>query len=260
MLIFWRFLFLMIMFNLVSYTQKSKPIALKIMSYNIQHGINTQGKTNLLRVVDIIKKHKPDLVALQEIDSGMVQSGRLNQIRILSLLTGYNGVLAKTIGSGDGKVGLGILSKWPIEGVQQIKLPHIQTQTDSCTLFCALIALNDTQYCRFCNTQLDDFSPLNRGLQAAVANEALQYSIQPVILAGNMNVQPLDHTLEGLFKYWNDAGENTDAGTYSITGKRIDYIWTLKESTFKLVDYRVLYEPNTSDHSPVIATFELRQK
>nr|MCU0339001.1 endonuclease/exonuclease/phosphatase family protein [Spirosomataceae bacterium] len=223
-----------------------------------QHGINAEGKTNLLRVVELIKKYQPDLVAVQEVDSGMITSGRLHQMRILSLLTGYNEFFGAVQQHGSGKEGLGVLSKWPIEATQLLKLPHIDTTTAPRSLLCALLALPQNKYCRFCNTMLDDFSPLNRGLQAAVVNEALQYSIQPVILAGDFNVQPDDHTLEAITKYWNDAGRGTDAGTHEVTGKRIDYIWTLKTSKFKLLDYRVLYEPNTSEHAPVIATYSLR--
>lgn len=228
------------------------------MTYNIQHGINANGKTNLLRVVELIKKHQPDLVALQEVDSGRVASGRLHQMRILALLTGYQELFGAVNSHEMGKEGLGILSRLPVETTQFLKLPHIDTTTAPRAMFCALLALPNYKYCRFCNTQLDDFSPLNRGLQAAVVNEALQYSIQPVVLAGDFNVQPYDHTLEAITKYWNDAGQHTDAGTYEVTGKRIDYIWTLKTSKFKLLDYRVLYEPNTSEHSPVIATYALR--
>ena len=67
------------------------------MTFNIHHGENNLGKTNLTRVADLIKKHKPDFVALQEIDSGATRSGKLNQMRILSLLTGYEQTFGKTI-------------------------------------------------------------------------------------------------------------------------------------------------------------------
>jgi endonuclease/exonuclease/phosphatase family metal-dependent hydrolase len=180
-------------------------------------------------------------------------------MRILSLLTGYNELFGKATDNQEGKNGLGILSAHPIEGKQLLKLPLPDT-TPPRVLLCALVALPNNRYMRFCNTQLDDRSPLHRGLQAAVVNEVLQYSIQPVILAGDMNVQPNDHTLEALTKYWIDAGANSQEGTFPLTGKRIDYVWTLKGSAFKWLDYKVLNEPNTAEHQPVLVNYVLENK
>ncbi|AEI47227.1 endonuclease/exonuclease/phosphatase family protein [Runella slithyformis] len=243
-----------------AYAQKPKPtpVTLKVMTFNIHHGENTLGKTNLTRVVELIKKHKPDLVALQEIDSGAVRSGKLNQMRILSLLSGYEEAFGKTIDFQGGKYGLGILSAHPIEAVQRLKLPNPDS-TEPRLLMCALIELPNNKYVRFCTTHLDHRSPLNRGLQAAVINENLQNSLYPVIVGGDFNATAEDHTLEAMTKYWNDAGANTPWATYPGTGKRIDYFWTHKESTFKVLDYVVLYEPTTSDHQPVIVTYSFEK-
>lgn len=238
--------------------QKSKPAptVFKVMTFNIHHGENNLGKTNLNRVVELLKLHKPDFVALQEIDSGVVRSGKLNQMRILSLLSGYHEAFAKSIDFQGGKYGLGILSKYPIESVQRLKLPNPDS-TESRQLMCALIPLSDSKYIRFCNTHLDHRSALNRGLQAAVINENLQNSLYPVILGGDFNAPPGDHTLEALTKYWKDAGINSDIATYPGNGKRIDYFWTHPSSGFKTTNYQVLNEPDTSDHQPVIVTYSL---
>lgn len=233
---------------------KSKSITIKVMTYNIRHGVNDNGQTNLLRVVELLKKHQPDFVALQEIDSGATRTGKLNQMRILSMLSGYNEVFFKSIDFQSGKYGLGILSKHDIESVQQLKLPNPDS-TEPRILACVSVAFSDSKYLRFCNTHLDNQSPLNRGLQAAVINEYLKNSLYPVILGGDFNATAEDHTLEALTKYWNDAGENTDGATYPSNGKRIDYFWTHNESKLKIIDYQVLYEPNTSDHQPVLATY-----
>ncbi len=245
---------------LFTYSQKpkTKPITLKVMTFNIHHGENNLGKTNLTRVAELIKKHKPDLVALQEIDSVVTRSGKLNQMRIMSLLSGYDDVFSKSIDLQGGKYGLGILSAHPIESVQRLKLPNPDS-TEPRILMCALVSLSNSKYIRFCNTHLDHRSPLNRGLQAAVINENLQNSLYPVIVGGDFNATSNDHTLEAMAKYWNDAGENTEGATYPGNGKRIDYFWTHKESSFKVLDYRVLYEPDTSDHQPVIVTYSLEK-
>jgi len=237
--------------------QKNKPLPLKVLTYNINHGISAKGKTNLLRVVSLIKRHKPDLVALQGLDSGAVGSGKLNQIRILALLTGYDDYFGKAHQYQGGTTGIGILSRHPVEAVQCLKLPNPDS-TRGRVLLCALVKLPENSYLRFCTTQLDDLSSMNRGLQAAVVNEALQYSIQPVLLAGDFSAPPVDHELEVMHKYWKDAGHATDAYTYIPDEMRYDYVWTLLNSTLKLLDYNVLYELYTSDHFPVLATYQLK--
>lgn len=250
------YLVLLLLGTLHVFAQKNKPITLKVMTYNIHHGESEQGKSNLNRVVELIKKHKPDLVALQEIDSVVTRSGKVNQMNVLSLLTGYKAAFSDAIELQGGKYGLGILSKYPIESVQKLKLPNPE-DAEPRILMCALVPLSDSKYVRFCNTHLDHRSALGRGLQAAVINENLQNSIYPVIVGGDFNATADDHTLEAMTKYWNDAGKNTDGGTLPDANKRIDYFWTHQSSGFKMIDYKVLYEPQTSDHYPVIVTYKL---
>jgi endonuclease/exonuclease/phosphatase family metal-dependent hydrolase len=237
---------------------KAAPIAIKVLTYNIHHGVSENGKTNLLRVVDLIKQHQPDLVALQEVDSGVTRSGRLNQLRILSLLTGYETYMGKAIDLQGGKYGLGILSKLPLETTQLIKLPNPDS-TEQRILFCGLLSITEGRYLRFCNVHLDNKSPLNRGLQAAVVNEALKNSIYPVILAGDFNATTDDHTIEAITKYWKDAGQDSDIPTYPSANKRIDYFWTLDHSGLKLAEYRVLNESGVSDHQPILVTYLLEK-
>jgi endonuclease/exonuclease/phosphatase family metal-dependent hydrolase len=247
-----------LLFATLLQAQKAVPLRLKVFAYSINHGVSANGKTNLLRIVDLIKKHQPDLVALQAIDSGSVASGRLNQGRILALLTGYDYYFAPahTYTTG-GTTGVCVLSRHPIEAIQRLKLPNPDS-THGRVLMATLVKLPQNKYLRFCTTQLDDLSSMNRGLQAAVVNEALQYSIQPVLLVGDFNAPPVDHELEVMHKYWTDAGKGTDAYTYLPDEMRYDYAWTLPRLPLKLLDYTVLYEPTTSDHFPLLVTYELK--
>ena len=232
----------------------AKPMTLKVMTFNIHHGENNVGKTNLTRVVELVKEYQPDFVALQEIDSVVPRSGKLNQMRILSLLCDYHSAFSAAIDLQGGKYGLGILSKRPIEHVQKLKLPNPDS-TEQRILMCALVPLSEGKSIRFCNTHLDHKSALNRGLQAAIINENLQNSIYPVILGGDFNATADHHTLEALTKYWNDAGANSTQATYPGNGKRIDYFWTHQSAPFKVVEYKVLDEPVASDHLPILVTY-----
>jgi len=43
------------------------PIVLKVMTFNIQHGIDGNGRYNLQRAIDVIARVQPDIVGLQEV-------------------------------------------------------------------------------------------------------------------------------------------------------------------------------------------------
>lgn len=235
--------------------QKPKPIAVKLMSFNIGHGIDNKGQTNLLRIVELIKQCQPDLVAIQDCDSGAVRSGKLNQLKIISLLTGYEYWFAGITDLNPGKNGLGILSARPLENSLIRPLPNPENKEPR-FLMSALITLSEGRYLHIANTQLEPLSPMNRGLQAAVASEFLKNSIYPVILAGDFNAVASDHTLESLTKAWDDVGQNDPTPTHLPSQQRLDYFWLQKNSLWKIVSYQVLPEPVTATHQPILATFE----
>jgi endonuclease/exonuclease/phosphatase family metal-dependent hydrolase len=227
-----------------------------VMSYNMKHGLSRDGKTNLLRLVELIRKYQPDLVALQEIDSGLVQSGKLYQLRIISLLTGYDEIYGKTIEEDGGNYGLGILTKHPYDLVQNGLLPSPE-KTEDRNMLSTVITLPNNHLLQFCNTQLDYKSPLNRGIQAGIINKTLGYSLYPVLLCGNFNAAIDDHTINFLPKYWNDAGRFDSSPTHLPTERRIDYFWSSKNANFILCEYHVLSEIKNSVHYPILAVYEL---
>src|SRR4051812_19266130 len=48
-------------------TSSRPPVQLKVMTFNIQHGIDGQDKYNLQRAIDTIARIRPDIVGLQEV-------------------------------------------------------------------------------------------------------------------------------------------------------------------------------------------------
>jgi endonuclease/exonuclease/phosphatase family metal-dependent hydrolase len=218
--------------------------------------VGNDGKINLLKLVDLIKKHQPDVVALQEIDSGMVRSGKLFQARILSLLTGYDEIYGKAVETQEGNYGLAILTKHSFQDFQNIELPSPEA-TEPRNMLSVVITLPNSRLIRFCNTQLDYKSPLNRGIQAALISKNLGFGLYPTVLCGNFNAAINDHTVDFLPKYWNNAGQFDDSPTHIPTDRRIDYCWTTKGNDFKLCEYRVLKEVKFSDHYPILVVYEL---
>jgi len=48
----------------------------RVMTYNIHHGEGLDGKVDLLRIAELIKREGADLVALQEVDKGVERTAR----------------------------------------------------------------------------------------------------------------------------------------------------------------------------------------
>jgi len=230
---------------------------LKVLTYNINHGRNTQDYSNLIRVGELIRTYKPDLVAFQEVDSATRRSYGRFQMEQLANLTGLKPVYVPTLALKEGSYGLGILSRYPILAVQRLDLPDPDS-TGALPLLEIYIEWPAGKTIRFCTTQLDPHSFLNRGAQLAYLRQLLGRSIQPVILAGDFNTDPDDPEVEKWDAQWRDAGAQSSGPTIAGTGARTDFVWTLRGQRFEVVSYQVLDEPGTSDHFPVLVTYQLK--
>jgi hypothetical protein len=73
------------------------PTRVAVMTYNIYHGEDANGGSNLDAVAKIINSLKPDLVALQEVDKKTTRAKGLDLTAELSKRTGMKGVFGNWI-------------------------------------------------------------------------------------------------------------------------------------------------------------------
>ena len=89
---------------------------LKVMSFNIHHANppaeEESGKIDIDGVVNAIKRVKPDVVALQEVDVNTNRSGKINEAILIAQKLEMQVFFAKAIDYDGGEYGLAILSKW----------------------------------------------------------------------------------------------------------------------------------------------------
>jgi endonuclease/exonuclease/phosphatase family metal-dependent hydrolase len=86
----------------------------RVLTWNIHGGIGADGIRNLTRVVELVQRHDPDIVALQEIDS---RGGRVEDESAFAFLgrcLGEHCVEAHAIAAPDGHYGHAVISRWPI--------------------------------------------------------------------------------------------------------------------------------------------------
>ena len=239
-------------------SQPRRAVEIKVMSFNIRHGLNDSEESNLRDILRIIEEHKPDLIALQAVDS-LVSDGKVQfQLRQIAVQTGMHYLYGVADKSNNGSQGVGILSTWPFEKAQTINLPTT-AGADSKILLCGLIKPARGLTFRFCNSRLEYASVMDRALQAAFINQMLVNSIQPVLLGMDMGARPNEQPYFSFRKNWQDAAQGSQLETWNegLPGDRLDYIFALLNNKVRIRNYKVIRDyPRVSDHYPILATIE----
>lgn len=94
--------------------RKPDPTVLRVLTWNVHAGIGPDGRYDLPRIAALVRRHEPDIVALQEIDS----RGRdENAFAYLARSLGSHAAEAKTLVTPDGDYGHALISRWPMTEV-----------------------------------------------------------------------------------------------------------------------------------------------
>ncbi|MCK0208530.1 endonuclease/exonuclease/phosphatase family protein [Starkeya koreensis] len=95
-------------------SEAAPPARLRLMTWNIHGGVGPDGAFDLGRIAALIVRHRPDILALQEIDTRGRGVGCLAPLEGLGI-----GHLAeaRTIAVPDGHYGHVLFSRWPIRDV-----------------------------------------------------------------------------------------------------------------------------------------------
>ena len=96
---------------------------LRLMTYNTHGCSGMDGRVSPRRIARVIREHRPDIVALQELDLGRRRSRAEDQAAIIARETGMHVVFCPTVTRGDEHYGHALLSRWPIEIVKRARLP-----------------------------------------------------------------------------------------------------------------------------------------
>jgi endonuclease/exonuclease/phosphatase family metal-dependent hydrolase len=258
------FLFLIILAScgVKQYTgQPHNKQELTIMSYNIHHA-NPPSKANFIdidAIAAVINKHKPDVVALQEVDVNTKRSG-MNEAVVLAEKTKMNFYFAKAIDHEGGDYGVAILSRYPLSGGATHKLPTAEgTKGEPRVLTTATIEVNGKKLVLAC-THLDaQRNDTNRLLQINAIVEIIKQEANPVILAGDLNAAAGGAVINTLDQYFTRTCTQNCGFTIPQINptKTIDFIAYRPSNSFTVLSHTVIDERYASDHLPVMATLKL---
>ena len=226
----------------------------RVMSYNVKNGIGMDKVKDISRCAEVIRKAKPDVVAIQEVDS----MTRRNKKEVLGELAeksgGYHAYFGKAIDYKGGAYGVGVLSKKPALSVKSYPLPNDKEAR-------VLLVVEYEKYYMLCTHLSGVPKKLGRGIQVDIIRDVVSKLDKPAFIAGDMNARPTSAPMMA-FKEFSTVltDESKMTAPSHKPGKCIDYIMGANGS-FKVKRDVVLYGNISSDHLPIYVDVKiLKQK
>ena len=220
---------------------------LRVMSYNVRNGYGIDKIHSYDRPSRVINKVKPDVIAVQELDS---MTRRYNDYVLgeLSERTGMYAYYGPAIRLGSGKYGVGIMTRKPALSVQQFRLP---CKSEPRTML--VVEMEDYYFaCTHLSLHAED-----RMTSIEIIRDIASKFDKPLILAGDLNAEPGDPEIQKLAEFAT-IHSRTDKLTWDAANPTIciDYIVTIGCEA-KTRKARVIREKKASDHRPIYADIRL---
>ncbi len=217
----------------------------------------------------LLKKYKPDIIFLQEIDMYTKRAYNKNQLYTLSKYTGLNyRAIGTNIKYKNGFYGDGILSKFPIEYSANYLSPLTNPSHEQRGILCNKISFGNIKINVFSlhmSTFEDERILTSKELIRIISKINKN---EPIIIGGDFNVgikkignHKYIHEPKNKYKEYEILKEhlnslnNTETTWFSPEGNGcIDSFFYSKH--LQLVKYKVI-ETNVSDHYPIYSEFKI---
>ena len=235
--------------------------AIRVLCYNIHHGVGVDGKLDLKRIAKVIKDASPDIVSLQEVDNGTKRTKGVDQAKELADLTGMKFTYGASMDFQGGEYGNAVLTRFDISGKKVVPLPGEPRSA----LF-ATLKLPENQYT--VNELLFIAAHLDLSAKARLRSVELieaQFDAMPdqvAILAGDLNATPRSQVMKAFGGNWTNTVHD-NAFLTAPSGKpayHIDHVLFRPSDAFKVIEAKVLKEKVASDHRPVLVVWELKPR
>lgn len=243
--------------------EKESGSTIKVMTYNVHH-CNPPGKPGLIDVPLIaaeIRKQKPDVVAVQEVDVDTKRSGSIDQAKQLAAgadLAYY--YFGKAMDYDGGEYGVLILSRLPLSDMKTFALPMAgEKGGEPRVLATATVTASNGKAFRFGSTHLEAYNKESRLLQINEIARIAGETALPFIIAGDFNANEQDEVIQLMDKSFTRTCRDCPA-TFWEGGETgaIDFIAFRPGEKFTILTHEVIQNKEASDHMPVVAGLELQ--
>lgn len=239
------------------------PHILRVLQLNMHAGIGRSGAVDLAGIAAEIRAVRPDVVSLNEVDSGTVRSGRTDEAAYLGRATGMHAVYGPNVAMrGGGRFGNAILTRFPVVATHNTRLPRTP-HTEPRGLLAATLRVGGrpVSFYSVHLTQGHLRGAAERVREADAVARVIRSSSYPTILSGDLNSRPGDLPVRILRQYLLDAQQQggTRPGPTVPEGapvNRIDYV--LYDNHLAPVAGSTEVLPSSSDHRAVLTELVLR--
>ena len=224
---------------------------LRVVAYNIKHGQGMDRKLDLARTAEVLRKLRPDFVALQEVDLKATRSGQVDQAAELGRLLDMHHAFGKFMDYQGGEYGLAVLSRFPIleshvhplpKGAEPRVVLEVVTKPEGSERKLSVASIH-----------LDWTKEELRMAQIKTLQEKLAKRTHPFVLAGDFNATPDSPTMRFVREGWAVSRKAGPRLTCPADAPRTEIDYIVSRGIPKAVESRVVEEAIASDHRPVLA-------
>lgn len=239
------------------------PTEYRIMTYNINHGVGTDGLYGLHRITQIIREQAPHIVCLNGVDHNTTRTYQDDQARKIAAELGMDFTYARNFELQGGWHGNAILTKMPIDFSENKLYPDNNEGSTKNGVLHIIVTQNHKQVHLY-TTQLNADSLIAANEVKELLKIVLDWGVmQPVIIAGDFNLSDPNQGLHEMSYYFLDLISHLEgkADTYPADqpARGVDHIFMndhVAPLSVTIVDNEKTQL--ASNHLPVVARFRIK--
>lgn len=231
-------------------------VDIKVMTYNIHHGVGADKKLNLERIARVIELSRADIVGLNEVDICFSKrSAYTDQVKWLGNRLRFETFFAPAVRKAKGRklYGNALLTRFPLRSAVSYRFAHATAENRS--LLEAELEIGNIPV-RVFVTHLSLNPIVHQQLVHFLLKKSASRSLFTIVL-GDFNLDSRSRKLRPFTRRFSDAlalkkGEETKTYPSFKPKRRLDYIFFSKPLQLKEANI-VKIDRNASDHLPVLA-------